>query len=242
MKPLQCSHCGKAIFTGFLCSDCQTLRAYQPQLFADSYVGTSQVLGVNRSAILAVGGVLAVFVLAAIFFPSAKKLVASHNSTGPETATSVANQFKQKFDVTKYTNELPASNPSEAAPQSYSPPPVYTPPPRPLPPPQPVYTPPQPPTYSAPPIYPRTNFVAVPDNSMSGQGSYSGAAHSTINQFLQDYCVSRYQSTGQSVSVVSISWFPNGSGAAVGISDGGQYTQGTAQFAPGIGWSWMVSP
>lgn len=244
MKPLQCSHCGKKIYTGFLCSDCQALKNYQPHLFAGNYVNGNGELNVDRATVTKFASIVALAVFAAIFYPYVRKLATAPRTAKADTANSIVNDFKQKFDTSKYTNELGTSdsNASNSAAQAQPNFAVTTRPTSP-PPPQPsYYSSLRPPSFNSSPTYPRTNFVAASGNGMGGTYDTAIESKSTINQFLQGYCMSRYQSTGQSVSVVGISWLPGGSGASVGISEGGLYTQGTAQFAPGFGWSWLTSP
>ncbi len=229
MQPARCSHCGKPLYTGFLCSDCQALRSYQPQLFAgDSYAAGNR-FQIDKGAVFAVCSLLAISAGIWIFYPSMQRM-AKRPETKMESATAIVNKFKSKVDLGKYTSEM-SDQESSSTPDLIS----------------------SIPTTQSTAGFPRTQEslpgtrariapLASTAEGLSSAGNFEPKAHETFNAFLVDYCQKRSSSTGKKVVPTSIMWLPGGSGAIVAFDLGGKFRQGTAQYSPQHGWTWIVAP
>jgi hypothetical protein len=79
------------------------------------------------------------------------------------------------------------------------------------------------------------------DTSTYARGNEQQAAQ-TLNAFLNDYCGRRAAIVGQTVKTTTVTWWPFGAGVLVEFDEGGQYRQGSAQFTPKAGWSWLIRP
>jgi len=75
----------------------------------------------------------------------------------------------------------------------------------------------------------------------TGQGNEK-QAQATLDAFLSEYCTKRSSQIGHAVKPTTVTWWPMGAGVIVELDEGGDYRQGTAQFAPKNGWVWLIRP
>jgi len=234
MIPAQCSHCGKPVFTGFLCSDCQALRAYQPQLFAaDGFPNSGRVrLHVDRNAIFSATVVLAACFAMILLWPQIQRLL-SRPSSSAEPSAAVVDQFSKKLNLDAYRKELNTDSGGAAANETS-------------------------PSFSAPafqnsykggpdvpqPFAPRPVLAPAPTfmEPVAFVGNWENQARSTFDVFLANYCSQRSTLINGPVTPTSIMFLPNGTGAVVAFDESGSFRQGTAQYSPEAGWAWILSP
>jgi hypothetical protein len=234
MTHTQCSHCGKPVYTGYLCSDCQALRAYQPHLFAadGAAKGVLGRLRIDRNAIFSATLVLTACFVMAVLWPQMKRLMNGSGSANDSSAA-VIDQFAKKMNVGNVNGAATGGESrivtSNNAPRTTS----------------------LPPSANADPNLsattesrPQRAFRPQPTSmrAIAPVGDFQPGSRSTFDAFLASYCGERSNLIGGPVTPTSIMWLPNGTGAIVSIDENGSFRQGTAQYSPQTGWGWILAP
>ncbi len=229
MTQTQCSHCGKPLYTGFLCSDCQALRAYQPDLFASAgRGGTRGGFQIDRTAVLSVAGLLAIFALAIIFVPQMQQATRKSHVQATDPTASIVDKFKKALDIEGTSRALSGGESSSTPSAGLV---AYN-----------QSTANVTPGYLQSVQVPRVSQTVSAENEFHPAGNYTAQAQNTLNEFLATYCGERQIVTGKSISVTNVMWLPSGTGAVVALDEAGNFRQGTVQYSPSNGWAWIVTP
>jgi len=226
MTPMTCSHCGKPVYVGNLCNDCQALRAQHPNVFFANTNGNPN--RIDKGAVYAVSSLLAFAALVAFVWPYMARSIKGHNKP-------VAKTERPLLDPASVSMPIQTTTPAYATPPTY----------------QPTAPPQNPPQTS----YLQQNYwtdqnraryksgpIARPMEAVAIVANNTAAAGQQLGSFVQAYCRDRSDRTGQPVSSTGVSMFPDGAGAALSFDEGGQFSQGTASFTPQSGWAWVQTP